>query len=623
MADDTTSATDLPAPAAESDRFALLDLDLPDAPAPLPAWAERVLTVIRAIVVGLTLESADLAFAALSRAVEPARAYPEGPGRAAVRDAMQAKLAEINALRARLRPAQPAATPAPVAAPVAVAPPVTQAAAPRPVHHALWARVTPTEWGARITTNLGVPLVGDEVIVHRARGAGVSTRWISGPATSSGVYPVAATRITMPAPVAPVAAQGSAPVVASVPVASVATPALAPQAEQTYTRRAGVEADLADTLDAASAEGMRNSAAVAAQGSARGVLLTRSSAETRALRATQTETRAQVQALLNEKTLIAGAVAAGSMLQVSWAGGGQTTLGKVREALAAIGREHDAPEAPSVVRHAGRAVESLKSREWDTARLPSNGLPNGIKARWLVGRKLTGANVRAGESYGHAELIVSLTEGGALTFDGDAVLAGSVRSHFAAATARETLKSEDLTAWLGKKLRDRHYAVKRGVHFYVPGGQAEAARALCEAIAKLWGDHDQIPVTTGPDLLRALTRGLADEVAAIEEGLTKDTALAAERAATKAREEATKRGASPEAIEADAQFAARRATVSPVVAARIMRELATVAARVDGYAVVLGEASTVAVKALIRTLRDRVEPLCTDGDIRASMLELA
>lgn len=686
MSDDTMPTNTDPS----VDRFALLDLDLPDSGPVLPAWAANVIAAIRAIVLGLTVETADAAFQALALAIEPARAQPDGPARLAVRTAKDAKLTEINAVRraalaARVAPKAEPATPAPtVEQPIPVI--ATAPAAPREFS-ARWAKLPDGEWGARLdipSTHIGTTVtVGDVINVRNAAGTSVKRLHFVSKA-SNGICVVSKDPPSIPpaalaaasalaatmAPAADVEALAESPAAAE-PTLTQALGAIASEASANanagtqgsmaggqmagvgYTTAEGYTRALANGVKAATAEEYKRIlrgtygysseqiAALTVSIIAESTLpvgpgiahvptgpsyADMTPAQRRAVRRVGEETRAKVKALLDEGQLIAGAVAAGSALQVSWTGAGTTTLGKVRAALAQIGREHDAPSAPSAVRHAGRAVDSLRSSEWDTARLPSAAVPNGTKAQWVVGTKISGRALQIGEGYNKAALIVSLSDSDVLTFEGDAHLAARVREHYHTATAEEILKSEDLTAWLGDVLYRTHYAVKRGHLWYVPGGQADAARLLTETIGTLWGDHERIPVTSGPDLMRALTRGLNDECAAIEAGLVKDTDAARTRAreaviVANAKQPAHRR-LSEAACEAEAELAAKRAHVSPVVAARIMTELAGIAARVDGYTMVLGEDATKAVKSKLAALRDQVEPYCTDGALRASMLEL-
>jgi len=336
----------------------------------------------------------------------------------------------------------------------------------------------------------------------------------------------------------------------------------------------------------------------------------------------ESKTKASVQRLISERDFIAGAVAEGSMLQVSWTGAGSTTLGKVRAALAEIGREHDAPTAPSAERHAGHAVDSLRSAEWDTARL-RGALPDGVAARWQVGRKATARTAKAGDAYGEIALVVSLHDDDTLSFDGLPSLAEAVRGHYTKATAFETLKSDALTPWLSSLLRSTHKAVKRGHVMYVPGGQANAARALVEAIGKCWGDHETIPVTTGKDLMRSLTRGLTDEVAALEQDYDVKTEAARDSAEKKARKQAAERRLTgTHGEDALVKRARELATCTAHNANTILSKLGLVAARVDGYAVALGDDSVKDIKARITALRASLVNLADDTALRAEMLEL-
>lgn len=364
-------------------------------------------------------------------------------------------------------------------------------------------------------------------------------------------------------------------------------------------------------------------------------------------RATTTE-RAR---LLTERALIAGSVAANGWLQVSWTGEGSTLHGAVNDALIAVGREgSDMPPVPTGENYAGEAVGEMRGREYDTKRLPNNGLPEGIEARWIVGRALGGEQAaRAGDPYGVTLLRVDLREDGTLVFDGDLAIANSIRTRYATKVARVTLNSKHLTPWLARILRTRHGAVKRGHCWYVPPGQAKAVRALIGgpnyaqaveewaanggegplpkfdegSIGRLWGDHELMSVNTGADLLSSLSNGLRNEVQRIAASFTDKTKAAREAA----RKQATKKasaihGATEAYIAAEGQAAFDRATISSVVAASLLRDLGTVAARLAGYSTVLGDGATAGVAELISSLRGTLEPLTDDTSIRGAMLEL-
>jgi hypothetical protein len=580
-------------------------------PLPEPALPKSVAALIVAIGAIIPIPY-ELAFEALSALIVPVRQWPENTHKAAVRAAKDAKLAEMHAARnAAARATERQAMPV-MPEPATTVPGPGGAFAPR---MATFTRIKSGryagQWGVRIPSGRQYVRVGDIVRATGSRGASmmrvVDIVWGDTTSTIAAVEDAPsvseASRTNTPAQGIPVAAPTTTPEVSQ-------TPEVAPESAQ--------EPGWTPVMIAQQATGPIVHEPTGPS------IFDRPRSERTFRVGTQTESASDVRKLISERDFIAGAVAEGSMLQVSWIGGGTTTLGKVRDVLIAINREDDAPSAPSAVAHAGRAVESLRNREWDTARLPTNGLPEGIKARWLVGRKLTGQAVRAGDAYGEATLIISLKDDDTLSFDGDITLSNAVRSHYATATAKETLKSEDLTAWLGRTLKRTHGAVKRGPVWYVPGGQAEAARKLSEAIAPLWGDHERIPVTTGADLCKSLTRGLTDEVAAVAKSLAADRDMARERATVKARKDAAAlHGATEESINAAVELAGRRAEVSATVASRLLRSLVSVAARVNGYEVVLGEDATRNAKAMIADLRSQLDKLSDDGSARAAMLELS
>lgn len=648
-------------PSNDSDDFIKLDMgDGPTVEPALPTWVATLLVAIGAVVP----LPYDVAFAALESLLGPVmpggaqratfEALPEAT-KARVRAAKDAKMAELRRERDRARQAIPVVRPADVPAPAPVLgtaePGSTLVATPgedAPVN-GTWTRIQSGplagSWGARVECSS--MQVGRMVRLYK-RGAQRGTLhvverfgqrepgvWVCrvrdandaeiarlrAPAASSQPIPV----MTEDAGSGPVETIGES----SQEPAGTVESALAGAAEQGTTLAASQAPSYERTVEPTT-RGNGEAQAFATNATTNNPTgpsyFDRPRAERTGFRVgdqSTGQTTSGVRKLIAERDFIAGAVAEGSMLQVSWTGGGETTCGAVDSALVAIERENDAPERKSALAYAGDAVDAMKNRMYDTARLPNSELPDGIKARWIVGRKLSGREINAGDAYGTALLVVSLKDDDTLAFDGDLALASQVRSRYATATAKQILKSDTLTSWLGRILRTRHGAVKRGHVWYVPGGQADAARALIDAISPLWGDHEHIPVTTGPDLFRSLTRGLLCEAQAIEIDLHKSTVLA--RAAARKQAEKTERerfGATDASVTAAGDLAERRGTVSSVVAARLLRELGDVAARVGGYEAMLGADAVASVKNLIAVLRRTLEPLTDDTSARAAMLEL-
>ena len=634
-----------------ADRFALLELDTP-VPA-LPPWAVVALAAIAAC---MTLD-------ALEAIVAPLRVHAESPAKAQVRAAVAARQAWLRehmramAQRQAIPVITPPSAPAPMQAPATEVMP-TPAPTTAPLRGS-YAQIKhgprAGEWGARIE-NSAAPAIGERVLVSRRNGATspkfvTAIVWTGPGVTIVGISDVAPQSVPVAAPVATPtptlvpapgmttahadleSALGAAAIEASSNAgvtalgdrnsivgfnsaqgyADAAARAVTQATRDEYiaaARRGGVEID-ASTLPALPSQSLP--VGVGITHTPTGPSIFDQPRETRTQRARAIEARAEVNALLRDGELIGGLVAAsdGGMLQVSWVGGGRTTCGAVRDALTPLGLADVAPSPPSAERCAGRAVESLRARDLDTARLPTRDLPDGVKARWMVGTKLTGATVAAGDAYGTARLIVDLRDDGSLAFDGDSSFADAVRGHYAAATRNETLHSDVMTAWLGGLLKSRFYGIKRGATWYVPGSQAPAVEALSNALQPLWGDHETMACTSERDIKRVCDRGLSAEVAAVTKDLDKAIAEAQDRE----RDKAITAGEDPE-------LAVRRAQLTNDKAVKLTKDLAKVSARITGFTAMLGGDATATLQPQIAAIQTKIAEYTTAGSARAAMLEL-
>lgn len=552
-------------------------------------------------------------------------------------------------------------------------------------------RVNPTVWGGRIEHAPESPVVvGSLVRLTRSHNGTSTVHAVTRVVTTDGLTSVVEVRTATAADQAPRAvATGSAPVLRDVEIApgmvldtgAAATRIIAATAEQALADIASEGAARAATSVTPSvqvAPTERGNGTSADSGASVGIF-ERPAAERRMLvgngaiqlhdrfgnsRTVQTSgTTTERARLLTERHLIVGNLAGEHWLQVSWTGQKQIQHGAATDALIAVGREGDAPGVPSAEHFASEALNVLRGRSWDIRRASKSDTPDTddrgrkIKARWIVGRVGALGDVDAGDAYGSIKLRVDLIASGddedTLAFDGDSNLADQVRTEYTMRVAGVVLTSRVLTPWLGRILRTRHGAVKRGHCWYVPPGHASAVRALIggpayaarvdeiiagakpgeelpplpafdkASIGAQWGDHELQACTTGPMLFASLTRALFNGAQQIADDFALATTQAQERAGVNARKAAAKRHGVTEAyIEAQAELASKRATVSPDVAARLLKELGTVAAYVSGYRVVLGEAHVTEASALIASLRSKLEGLTTDDDLMGAMLEL-
>lgn len=673
-------ATPIPAPSEESDRFALLDLDGgPTAAGELPPWAA---SAIKALATATSIDQIAAAIEAAKREPESiAKAAVRSAKDAAVARVRAARAALLVTLQlvwfqlwgflgnAAGMPQHAAGAVALVQAKPALA---AALAAPTALNSAplrgTYSKLRGGEWGGRIAIPVGRDaLVGDRVLITRKSGATqahiiTQVWWCDGgaalvslgdappvtnnpPATVRQPIPVVAAAPVAVAPetstpisFASIAAESSA----NASVASAGSMAGGQLAGVGFTSAAGYVTALANGVKAATAESYKSTlrsrysytdeqiAALtvtiipeaslpvgagithgpASSDAGIAALRARTRLSRHGRQAVQ-ELQTSVRTTLASAQLIAGLITDASLLQWSWVGGGETTRGRVVEALPETMKDL-APGSPSAVRYAGDAVDSMRSREYDTARLPSNDLPDGVKARWIVGRKLTGANVAAGAAYGEALLVVSLHDDDTLTFDGQASLAAAVRTRYDRSTAHETLRSDVLTAWLGSVLKRAFYAVKRGAAWYVPAAIQSEARQLCDAIAPLWGDHETITVTSATDVTRVLANGIRDEITKFSRDVEADILDAQERARVKAGKEGL-----------DPEIAARRATLTVATAAKLIKQGATVAARLNGYSGPLPEATITELRGALTAAQKRLADFGGDDSIaRAAMLEI-
>lgn len=311
--------------------------------------------------------------------------------------------------------------------------------------------------------------------------------------------------------------------------------------------------------------------------------------------------------LMKAGDLIGGAIAAGAGGEFGWEGSKSCTRGKLIEALATIDRVDDAPAAKDARAQIGRAVRTL-ANDYDVSALQGaarTDLPKGVSHAHIVCRKLTGSDISTAASGALGEvtqqilLRVYLHDDDTVTCDGDQALAARVLTDYDRRTADQVLISADLTGWLQQTLIRRHGASSYGRHWYVPGGQRDAAVALTRAVRSTgWGCRwlHGSTLTTEAAVIEGLTEGLADEIAAVE------------AVWSKAQESATED---------------RKAGVSTRTAASTLAKLIEVGERIRGYALLLGDEAIAPLRARVATLESIIRPLCDDTSARGSLLEFS
>lgn len=319
------------------------------------------------------------------------------------------------------------------------------------------------------------------------------------------------------------------------------------------------------------------------------------------LRAELQERRAESDAArgaLRTGDLIAGAVATGHGVLVSWSGKGELTRAQIVSLVAAAGCPADwAPAARTAHAQAGAALDTLNGRGYVVRAARSGGktaAERGYKARWTVGAITHGGVV--GGQLGTTVLVATLSLDGRLELDGDATLAAEVRVEFDRRTGGEVVGSADVTAWLRSVLVGHLGAVRLGGSYYVPRASVDQAVALCQEVATVWGCDwmlPALPIATSDQLRAGLANGLAAEAQDVLDELE------AQRAA------ATKDG---------------KSEIGSRAAATLLAKLIKVQDRAAGYAALLGEKETARVRGAIGKAVETIRPLVSDTTQRGNLI---
>lgn len=308
---------------------------------------------------------------------------------------------------------------------------------------------------------------------------------------------------------------------------------------------------------------------------------------------------AETRGALRDGQLVAGAIAEGHGVLVSWSGRGELSLGQIRELVAAAGAPDSwCPKARSAHGQAGHAVDTLNGRGYvvrATRAAKGEAMETrGWRARWTVGVVAHQGGV--GETLGRRVLQVTLTAKDELEIEGDAELAQAVREEYRRRTSAEAFGSAEVTDWLRARLLGSLGGVKLGGAYYIPRASVDAAVALCTEVAKVWGAEwmlPALPIATSAQLRTSLANGLATEAQDVLDE------LAVARAA------ATKDG---------------KQEIGGRAAATLLAKLVKVQDRCAAYAALLGEAETARVRAAVTAAVETVRPLVSDTTQRGNLI---
>lgn len=237
-----------------------------------------------------------------------------------------------------------------------------------------------------------------------------------------------------------------------------------------------------------------------------------------------------------DRTLIGGAVAEGHGVLVGWDGYTEITRSQLSDvyhaAMSEEGVELDPAWLPNVKQakvQLARALRDVAGTVFDVEGPVRKRDTDPWTARYLMVRRPTGSDARAGQEYGRVVLGAELYEmSGAplLRFDtasghgeADPVVA-AVRAAFDARTGGEVYTAADVTKWLGGVLKYRLRALRYGGNWYVPRETKKSATVLCETLRRVgWGRHwmvPPLPVADSAELSVGLAIALQADVAEIQ-----------------------------------------------------------------------------------------------------------
>lgn len=308
--------------------------------------------------------------------------------------------------------------------------------------------------------------------------------------------------------------------------------------------------------------------------------------------------------------VVAGAAAAdgeGSTIGWSGRGAGSCTREEITDSLKNAGMPVEwAPNVKSAVAYAGQAVSPLNARGFVARRTKAaewtgqgSNKSREYRARWTVHPAANNAT-DLGDAPPPVVLVVELHDGSDdLVCRGDQVLAAEVVNRYEATRNAEEYKAGDVTAWLQSTLKKHFGAATFRNDLFVPRNHVEGAAKLCHAVARVWHAKDldlpPLPVASSEALQAGIARGFYDEIRKVTEKLDK------------ARADAREKG---------------KGEISPRAASGMLKELAEIDSRADGYKILCGADALQDAIAELRKLSEDLGNITQGSAARFAMLEL-
>lgn len=332
----------------------------------------------------------------------------------------------------------------------------------------------------------------------------------------------------------------------------------------------------------------------------------KSPAEQAKLKAKAEAAAAEEHAASLQSLAIAGLVAEGEGLIVSPGDAVHGVVVPRAELITQLGDRADlAPRIKSNVAQFGEVMRGIGSsglRSRAAKKRNASDWPADVASRWIVERPDDAAALG---SSGDKELIAELLTEGEIRFVGGSIeLRERVVDAFVERIGTQSYNPTDLLRWLRDQVLVGVYsAVRYGGFHWVPGApeRVTEVRNLIDRVLPIMGREIGLgEVANKSSMAAGIARTLIAEVAAVRRTYDANLAEAQRNAGRKVASEG------PAAFD----LAARRAEVSSTVAANRLADLGKVAARVEGFAALLGPELHTPIKASVDSFREMLRGLC-------------
>jgi hypothetical protein len=321
----------------------------------------------------------------------------------------------------------------------------------------------------------------------------------------------------------------------------------------------------------------------------------------------ETETMRSVRDAMRSGEIMAVAGAVSSGVAIAWDGLGEFKRSEMLAVLAEAKLPEAWVKAPTSPKALAGLVVTGENRHGLIAKpermvkgqrkhrvVMIDGMPRSYLSRWTIQQPSHG---EVGEHAGTILATATVWVDGSITVEGDENIRARVETEYNRRRDEEVYEAGQVTAWLQEIITGQWHGIKH-YGWYIPAKHAAAAQRLYDAVERKWGRwRVPMPMVTCDALRAGLTKSLADEVNAVLADIETEH-------------------------QAGLKASPKRSQLTPARAAAFLAQLSELGARASKHAEVLGGTYAAKVRDGIAVAMESLRGLCSDGDLRASLLEL-